>query len=74
MSILLEEKERVSRNLLNQVIAFDQLIDEAETTDDKEHARALFLKQTKILNRLESRIDYLLNIGSTQARARSSRP
>ena len=53
MPILLEAKERVCRNLLNQVIAFDQLIDEAETVDDKENARALFLKQTKILNRLE---------------------
>lgn len=53
MPILLEAKERVCRNLLNQVIAFDQLIDEAETTDDKEQAKSLFLKQTKILNRLE---------------------
>ena len=53
MQIINEAKERVCLSLLNQVSACERLLEAAELKDNKIRTKDLFLKQHKLLNRLE---------------------
>ena len=53
MQIINEAKERVCLSLLNQVSACERLLEAAEQKDNKIRTKDLFLKQHKLLNRLE---------------------
>ena len=53
MQIINEAKERVCLSLLNQVSACERLLEAAEQKDNKIRTKDLFLKQNKLLNRLE---------------------
>ena len=53
MQIINEAKERVCLSLLNQVSACERLLEEAENKDNKNKTKDLFLRQHKLLNRLE---------------------
>jgi len=53
MQIINEAKERVCLSLLNQVSACERLLEAAEQKDNKISTKDLFLKQHKLLNRLE---------------------
>ena len=53
MQIINEAKERVCLSLLNQVNACERLLEEAENKDNKIKTKDLFLRQHKLLNRLE---------------------
>ena len=53
MQIIHEAKERVCLSLLNQVSACERLLEAAEQKDNKNRTKDLFLKQHKLLNRLE---------------------
>ena len=53
MQIINEAKERVCLSLLNQVSACERLLEAAEQKDNKIRTKGLFLKQHKLLNRLE---------------------
>ena len=53
MQIINEAKERVCLSLLNQVGACERLLEAAEQKDNKIRTKDLFLKQHKLLNRLE---------------------
>ena len=53
MQIINEAKERVCLSLLNQVSACERLLEAAEQKDKKIRTKDLFLKQHKLLNRLE---------------------
>ena len=53
MQIINEAKERVCLSLLNQVGACERLLEAAEQKDNKIRIKDLFLKQHKLLNRLE---------------------
>ncbi len=53
MQIINEARERVCLSLLNQVSACERLLEAAEQKDNKIRTKDLFLKQHKLLNRLE---------------------
>ena len=53
MQIINEAKERVCLSLLNQVSACERFLEAAEQKDNKIRTKDLFLKQHKLLNRLE---------------------
>ena len=53
MQIINEAKERVYLSLLNQVSACERLLEAAEQKENKIRTKDLFLKQHKLLNRLE---------------------
>ena len=53
MQIINEAKERVCLSLLIQVSACERLLEAAEQKDNKIRTKDLFLKQHKLLNRLE---------------------
>ena len=53
MQIINEAKERVCLSLLNQVSACERLLEAAEQKDNKIRTKDLFLKQHKLINRLE---------------------
>ena len=53
MQIINEAKERVCLSLLNQVSACERLLEVAEQKENKNITKDLFLKQHKLLNRLE---------------------
>ena len=53
MQIINEAKERVCLSLLNQVSACERLLEAAEQKDNNIRTKDLFLKQHKLLNRLE---------------------
>ena len=53
MQIINEAKERVCLSLLNQVSACERLLEAAEQKENKIRTKDLFLKQNKLLNRLE---------------------
>ena len=53
MQIINEAKERVCLSLLNHVSACERLLEAAEQKDNKIRTKDLFLKQHKLLNRLE---------------------
>ena len=53
MQIIHEAKERVCLSLLNQVSACERLLEAAEQKENKIITKDLFLKQYKLLNRLE---------------------
>ena len=53
MQIINETKERVCLSLLNQVSTCERLLEAAEQKDNKIRTKDLFLKQHKLLNRLE---------------------
>ncbi len=53
MQIINEAKERVCLSLLNQVSACERLLEAGEQKDNKIRAEDQFLKQHKLLNRLE---------------------
>ena len=53
MQIINEARERVCLSLLNQVSACERLLEAAEQKDNKIRTKDLFLKQNKLLNRLE---------------------
>jgi len=53
MQIINEAKGRVCLSLLNQVSACERLLEAAEQKDNKIRTKDLFLKQHKLLNRLE---------------------
>ena len=53
MQIINEAKESVCLSLLNQVGACERLLEAAEQKDNKIRIKDLFLKQHKLLNRLE---------------------
>ena len=53
MQIIHEAKERVCLSLLNQVSACERLLEAADQKENKIRTKDLFLKQHKLLNRLE---------------------
>ena len=53
MQIINEAKERTCLSLLNQLSACERLLEVAEQKDHKNRTKDLFLKQHKLLNRLE---------------------
>ena len=53
MQIINKAKERVCLSLLNQVSVCERLLKEAENKDNKNKTKDLFLRQHKLLNRLE---------------------
>ena len=53
MQIINEARERVCLSLLNQVSACERLLEAAEQKENKIRTKDLFLKQHKLLNRLE---------------------
>ena len=53
MQIINEAKERVCLSLLIQVSACERLLEAVEQKDNKIRTKDLFLKQQKLLNRLE---------------------
>ena len=53
MKIINEAKERVCLSLLIQLITCERLLEAAEQKDNKIRTKDLFLKQQKLLNRLE---------------------
>ena len=53
MQIINEAREHVCLSLLNQVSACERLLEAAEQKDNNIRTKDLFLKQHKLLNRLE---------------------
>ena len=53
MTYLTLSKERVCRSLLSNISLTDKLLDEAEKEDKVEQMKEHYLRQTKLLNRLE---------------------
>ena len=58
MTIITQARERVCQSLLNRITAFDQMIEAAEEVDNTEKMKAYFLRQIRLLNRLEKLVVY----------------